>query len=250
MPFDIDRLRALRPQNPIHYFPTIGSTMTEAGRLAACGAPHGTVVLADEQTSGVGRLGRCWLSDREMGIYVSVVLSLPLAAASVPVVSLVLGLATAEAIHNSTQLHCDLRWPNDILIRERKVAGILAQLSASCIIAGIGINVNHAAFPEDLRTHATSLLIESHGRVQSRENLTGNLLESVDAFWSMLATQGRRAILRAFTAASTYALHRRVVVEDTGERGVTAGLDESGFLLVLADSGSMHRVVAGSVRPE
>jgi BirA family transcriptional regulator, biotin operon repressor / biotin---[acetyl-CoA-carboxylase] ligase len=250
MPYDIDRLRSLRPQNQIHYIPTVGSTMIDAARLAASGAPHGAVILADEQTAGVGRLGRSWLSQPELGIYVSILLALPLPAASVPLASLVVGLATAEAIHQSTQLTCDLRWPNDVLIRERKVAGILTQLAGSRIIAGIGINVYQTEFPNDLRTPATSLRIESNGHSPSREAVVVALLESVDTFSSMLATQGSAAILRAFMAASSYVLDRRVVIEDTGERGVTAGLDENGFLLVQADSGSTQRVVAGGVRPD
>jgi BirA family transcriptional regulator, biotin operon repressor / biotin---[acetyl-CoA-carboxylase] ligase len=250
MPFDIDRLRAVRPQNQIHYFPTVGSTMTQAARLVASGAPHGTVILADAQTAGIGRLGRSWLSEPEAGIYISIVLKLPLTATSLPLASLVLGLATAEAIQNSTELTCDLRWPNDVLIRERKVAGILAQLSEARIVAGIGINVNQTQFPSELRTPASSLRIESDGRPHSREAVVIRLLESLDSFSSLLAEQGPVAVLRAFTAASSYALHRRVVIEENGEKGVTAGLDKDGFLLVRADSGHVHRVVAGGVRPD
>jgi BirA family transcriptional regulator, biotin operon repressor / biotin---[acetyl-CoA-carboxylase] ligase len=250
MPLDMGRLRALRPQNQIRYLATVTSTMTEAARLAASGARHGTVVVADEQTAGVGRLGRSWISQRESGIYVSIILNASAQAANVPVSSLVLGLATAEAIHNCTQLPCDLRWPNDVLIRERKVAGILAQLIDAHIIAGIGINVNQSEFPSDLRTPATSLHIESKGRPPSREDLLIRLLESVDRFCSILAEESPAAILRAFTAASSYAQHRRVVVEETGEKGVTAGLDTEGFLLVRADSGHLHRVVSGGIRPD
>src|SRR5690242_2927379 len=106
MPLDVARLRALRPQNQLHYFPTVGSTMTEAGKLANTGAPHGTVVLADEQTAGVGRLGRSWLSESDAGIYCSILLRFSLAPSSLPVASLLLGLATAEAIQQSTHLAC------------------------------------------------------------------------------------------------------------------------------------------------
>lgn len=250
MPLDIGRLRTLRPHNPIHYFPTITSTMTEAARLAGAGAPHGTVVLADEQTAGVGRLGRSWISQRESGIYASIVLSPSAEPANVPVSTLVLGLATAEAIHNCTQLTCDLRWPNDVLIRERKVAGILAQLIDAHVIAGIGINVTQTDFPGNLRTPATSLAIESKGRPPARERVLVNLLESIDSIFSLLAAQGPAAILRAFTAASSYAQQRRVVIEETGEKGVTAGLDPDGFLLVQADSGHLHRVVSGGIRSD
>jgi len=223
--------------------------MTEATHLANSGAPHGTVVLADQQTAGMGRLGRSWQSPAGLGVYCSIVLRLPLSPANLPVASLVLGLATAEAIQNSTALACDLRWPNDVLINERKVAGILTHLVATSIVAGIGINVNQTAFPHALRTPATSLLIESNGRLQSREDVIVSLLESLDVFCSMLAAKGVPNILRLFNSASSYAVNRRVIVEESGTTGVTAGLDENGFLLVLSDAGRTERVATGGVRP-
>jgi BirA family biotin operon repressor/biotin-[acetyl-CoA-carboxylase] ligase len=250
MPLDIAVIRNLRPQNKLHYFPTLSSTMTEAARLAAAGAPHNTVVFADEQTSGVGRLGRSWVSDAEAGIYCSILLRLALSPADFPVASLVLGLATAEAIQKATQLACDLRWPNDVLINECKVAGVLTHLVDSCIVAGIGINVNQTSFPRDLRTPATSLLLESNGKAQGREQLAVKLLESIDCFCSLLAAQGPEAILRAFTLASSYAMNRKVVIEESGEKGTTAGLDKNGFLLVRSDSGRLERVATGGLRPD
>lgn len=250
MPLDIEQVRGLRPQNEIHYFATVGSTMIEAARLANSGAAHGTVVFADEQTAGMGRLGRSWQSQAELGIYCSVLLRLPLPPSSLPIASLVLGLATAEAIQKSTQLACDLKWPNDVLIHERKVAGILTHLVEACVVAGIGINVNQTSLTGNLRTPATSLRIESSGRVQSREEIAANLLESLDTFCSMLAIQGNQSILRAFSSASSYAMNRRVIVEENGSKGVTVGLDDNGFLLVRSDSGHIERLAAGGVRPD
>lgn len=250
MPLDIARIRSLRPQNRMYYWASTTSTMTEAAKLAASGAPHGTVAVADQQTAGIGRFGRSWLSEVDLGLYCSILLRLSLPPASLPVASLLLGLAAAEAIQKSTELVCDLRWPNDVLINERKVAGILPQLLESCIIAGIGINVNHSSFESGLRTPATSLRIESGGRLQSREDLLANLLEAIDAFCSMLASEGPGSILRAFASASSYAMNRRVVVEENGFKGTTCGLDENGFLLIRYDSGQTHRLAAGGVRPE
>ena len=250
MPLDLRLLRTLRPQNTFHHFTIIGSTMTEAAQFAATGAPHGTVVLAEEQTSGMGRLGRSWISQAELGIYCSILLRLQLSQANLPLASLLLGLATAEAIQQATQLSCDLRWPNDVLINERKVAGILTHLVDDCILGGIGINVNQVSFDSDLRTPATSLLLESNRRVQSREILLAYLLESIDSFCSLLASSGPDAVLRSFASASSYAMGRRVVVEETGTRGVTAGLDDSGFLLVRADSGVIEKVSTGALRPD
>ncbi len=250
MPLDVRKIASARPQNQLHYFATVGSTMTEAARLANAGAPHGTIILADQQTAGMGRLGRSWHSEAELGIYCSILLRLPLPSDSSPIASLVLGLATAEAIQKSTQLACDLRWPNDILINERKVAGILTHLVETCIVAGIGINVNHISLTGDLRTPATSLRIESDGHSQSRENILIHLLESVDAFSSMLVAEGPESILRAFTSASSYAINRRVLIEENGGKGITAGLDENGFLLVRSDAGAIQKVAAGGVRPD
>jgi BirA family transcriptional regulator, biotin operon repressor / biotin---[acetyl-CoA-carboxylase] ligase len=250
MPLDVDRIRALRQQNELHYWPTLPSTMIEATRLAANGAPHGTVVLTDEQTAGIGRLGRSWISQAELGIYCSVLLRLALPAGSIPIASLVLGLATADAIQKSTQLACDLRWPNDVLIGEKKTAGILPHLVDGCIVAGIGINVNQERFEANLRTPATSLRIESNRRLQSREQLIVQLLESLDAFCGMLAKDGKDSVLRAFAAASSYVANRRVTVEETGWKGMTAGLDENGFLLMREDSGQMQRIASGGVRPD
>jgi BirA family biotin operon repressor/biotin-[acetyl-CoA-carboxylase] ligase len=250
MVLDIARIRSLRPQNEIHYFASLGSTMTEGARLAMAGAPHGAVVLTDEQTAGIGRLGRSWISQAELGIYCSIVLRLNLSPANLPIASLLLGLATAEAIQKSTQLACDLRWPNDVLINERKVAGILTHLVDHSIVAGIGINVGHSAFPADLRTPATSLRIESGGRAPGREEIIVNLLDSVDSFCSILTAKGQETILRAFTSQSSYVINRRVVIEENGAKGVTAGLDENGFLLIRSESGRIEKLSTGGVRPD
>lgn len=250
MPLDVAAIREQRPQQLVHYFPVIDTTMREAAHLAAEGAAAGTVVIADEQRAGIGRLGRAWHSEPESGIYMSIVLRLPLQPENLAVAPLMLGLATAEAIQSATGVCCDLRWPNDVLIAERKVAGILAQLSGDAIIAGIGINVNHSKFPPGLRTPATSLKLECPGAIQSRERLIVAVLESLDFFGDLLTSDGPEAILRAFSAASSYACSRRIVIEETGQHGTTAGLDEHGFLMVRLDSGALERMAAGGIRPE
>lgn len=249
MPLDIKRVRAARPQNSIHYLATVTSTMQAAALLASDGAPPGSVVVAEEQTAGQGRLGRSWISQHEVGLYCSVLLRLQLPPSEIPVATLLLGLATADAIQQTTNLSCDLRWPNDVLIRERKVAGILAQLAGEYVIAGIGINVNQTAMPDALRTPATSLRIETRDTWQSREDLLIGLLSSLDNLVALLQSNGPAAILAAFTAASSYVLNRRVTIEDSPHlTGITAGLDEHGFLLLRSDSGVIERIAAGGVR--
>lgn len=224
--------------------------MTEASRLARRGEPHGTAVVAEEQTAGVGRMGRSWTSEPEVGIYCSVILRLPLPPDQLPLVSLLLGLAVSEAIQSSTGIACDLRWPNDVLVNERKVAGVLAHLAdSSCIIAGIGINVNNTHFDPNLRTPATSLRLAA-GRAIRREPVLLNLVESIDNLGHLLAEGGGPArILRAFTAASSYVWDRQVSLEEDGAIGTTAGLDESGFLMVRMNNGAMRRIASGGIRP-
>jgi len=249
MPLDMPWIRAQLPEREILWLEVTDSTMRDAARLAAAGCPSGTAVLAEEQLAGQGRQGRSWHSERDSGLYVSIVLRLLLRAEDAPALTLALGLATAEAIARSTGLACDLRWPNDVLLGGKKCAGILVQLAGSAFIAGIGINVNHTAFPKQLAA-ATSLRLAS-GTAHSRERLLVNLLRAVDSFTGMLVDGGKAPVLRAFAQASSYACGKRVIVEqgDAAIQGTTDGLDPSGFLLVRQDDGTRTLVLAGGVRP-
>ena len=265
-PLDIDGLRREFPDRRIDYYPTIDSTM----RVAAALEP-GDVVLAEEQRAGMGRHGHTWHSEAGSGIYCSMVL------APAPVLTLALGLAAQDAIAESTGISCDLRWPNDVMIADRKVAGILVQLSGAKAIAGIGINVNHESFPPELAGEATSLSRErtrSPGlagesacptslgipRRQSgagasacqpcqpipREPIIAALLRAAGEYLAY----DTPAILRLFTRSSSYAAGRRVEVQQPGGviRGVTAGLNPEGFLVVRRDDGTDTLIIAGGVR--
>ena len=212
MSFDIEYVRRRLPGRVISYFPAIDSTMPEAARLAAAGCGPGTVVIAGEQTAGQGRYGRYWYSEPGSGLYASIVLRPALSSSSLPVLMLALGLATAEAVARSTDLGCDIRWPNDVLICDKKVAGILVQLQDRFVIAGIGINVNHQTFPPELAEIATSLRAAS-GKAQSREEVLIALLPSVESYCRMLVSGGKEAILNLFYRRSSYARGKRVVVE-------------------------------------
>ncbi len=251
---DCDLLRAEMPHRRIEWHAVLDSTMTEASRLASSGAPSGTVVGAEEQTAGLGRRGRTWHSEPGSGLYVSVILRHQFAPGTLPVVTLALGLAVSDAILQATDLVCDLRWPNDVLIpsekSEGKCAGILTQLEGSAIIAGIGINVNHSRFPVELGGIATSLRLVS-GRVHSRERLLMELLPNIDRYCALLETEGPGPILEMFSRASSYVTGRRVCVDQDGStlRGTTGGLADSGFLILRGEDGRENLIVAGGVRP-
>lgn len=250
MPFDVASVIARLPDRQIEWFASVSSTMTLAAQLARDGCPHGAVVGADGQVAGIGRHGHSWHSEAEAGLYVSIVLRLPVRADSLPVVMLALGLAAQEAITEVAGLAADLRWPNDVLINGKKCAGILAQLEGDAIVAGIGINVNHTMFPAEIEPLATSLRVEGKRGV-SREDLLVALLTAIDGFSKILTEEGPRAILQMFTRASSYAAGRRVRVEQDGAsiEGVTCGLDSSGFLVVRQDNGRETTILAGGVRP-
>ncbi len=219
-------------------------------KLAEAGAASGTAVVADHQTAGIGRQGHSWHSEADSGLYVSLILHPPIEPATRPILTLALGLATAEAIGRVAGITCDLRWPNDVMIGDRKTAGILVQLAGNAAVAGIGINVNQESFPTDIAELATSICIAT-GRRYDRADLLIALLESANAFARMLNEAGKDAILTAFVRASSYAKGKRVQV-DMGDRrieGITAGLDDYGFLRVLKPDGTVETVLAGGVRP-
>jgi BirA family biotin operon repressor/biotin-[acetyl-CoA-carboxylase] ligase len=234
IPLDIDRLRRAFPARTIDYHTSIDSTMT-----AATGRPICHVVLAEEQTAGQGRHGHSWHSAPGDGIYCSVVLP------QTPLLTLALGLATHTAIFEATGLLCDLRWPNDLMLDDRKVAGILVQAAARNAIAGIGINVNHTAFPDDVAALATSLRLAA-GRPIAREDILLALLPAIDT----MVAQAPTAILASFTHLSSYASGRRVEVHQPEGilYGTTMGLDPSGYLIVRRDDGTDTLIVAGGVR--
>src|SRR4051812_34394228 len=154
---NLERIRAAQPTREIHWHETIDSTMNDAVRLALLDCPSGTVVGANEQTRGQGRYGRHWDSRADEGLYFSEVLRLAVRPEELPVITLTLGLAVQEAILKTTDLACDLRWPNDVLAGGNKCAGILVQLHERSVVAGIGINVNQTEFPAELKAVATSL---------------------------------------------------------------------------------------------
>jgi BirA family biotin operon repressor/biotin-[acetyl-CoA-carboxylase] ligase len=215
--------------------------MDVAAQLAAAGCEPFTVVVADEQTAGQGRLGRSWHSEKGAGLYASIVLRV---SEPPPILTLALGLAARDAIQTRAGVAPDLRWPNDLLLDDRKVGGILAQIHHGAVIAGIGINVNQTAFPPELAGAATSLRIVT-GREIDRRELLSDLIGSIRYFVTLSSTEVRDQ----FTAASTWVRGKHVIIEEPAFiAGSTAGLNKDGFLLVRDDAGALHTIVAGGVR--
>ena len=231
---NIDRIRRAFPARHILYFDEVNSTQS----IAAANEP-GTIVLADRQLAGQGRHGHTWHSEAGAGIYCS--LNLP----SKPLLTLALGIATVDAIAQSAGIRCDLRWPNDLMLGDRKTAGILVQLINNQAIAGIGINVNHGAFPGDIADLATSLRLYA-GREFPREDIVLALIPAIDS----VLKEDSETILRLFSHASSYVEGKRVTVDQPGGviTGTTVGLDPAGFLIVRQDDGTDTLILAGGVR--
>jgi BirA family biotin operon repressor/biotin-[acetyl-CoA-carboxylase] ligase len=231
-------------------YDAVDSTMTVAAKLADAGCADRTVVVANRQSAGQGRLGRQWHSEAGLGMYLSLILRRQFPVGAFPGLTLAIGLAVQEAILEATSLRCDLRWPNDLLVGSKKCCGILVNLEGSAVIAGIGINVNHAAFPDELSDIATSLRIAS-GKEHSVEIVMHRVLRKIDDYCDLLVEAGMEPILRLFATASSYVAGRRVVVdqEKTSITGTTAGLDKNGFLLLKQDNGNTVTILAGGVRP-
>lgn len=226
-------------------------------------AAEGAVFLANEQTQGRGRGSHSWHSERGTGIYCSFLLHPPMSPADALWLSLISGIAVQDAVKEITGLSADIRWPNDLLINDKKFAGILTEANSegshvNYAVIGIGINVNQASFPAEIAPFATSLRIES-GKEWTRLELAGALIRALDreyrgllrAMSSPIRTPALRfePIIRRVESRSSYAHGKLVhVEEDGGYSGVTDGLDPSGFLRVRTERG-MRMVISGSVRP-
>ena len=267
MPFDRERVEAglagTQFAEQVVHLPSVGSTNVLAMEAAAGGRRAG-VWVADEQTAGRGRGGHGWHSAAGEGLYVSTLMTPALPMRVALWISLATGLAAKAAIRETTGMEADIRWPNDLLLNGRKCGGILVETAVQTVtgeteamlryaVIGIGINLNHESFPAELESVATSLRREAGARV-SRDRFLIALLRHLDVEIGRLVaesmgTESRPGVLERFAAASTWVNGKRVSVgEDGGYTGVTAGLDDRGFLLVNGDDGVEHTVLSGSVR--
>jgi len=239
----------------IHHYYKVGSTSTAAMDAASAGAPEGSVFLAEQQTAGRGRGAHQWHSAQSAGIYCSVILRPPLPPSEALILSLAAGLAVHAAVQEiDARVHPDLKWPNDLLIGGKKFCGILTEMNAEVtrvrhIVVGVGINVNQADFPAELRSLATSLRLVS-GTEWSRVEVCAALLKSLDReYRDLLEKPGAHdSILRRFQERSSSVRGREVSVDGHGGfTGVTEGLDSRGFLQVRTPQG-LRVVLSGTVR--
>jgi BirA family biotin operon repressor/biotin-[acetyl-CoA-carboxylase] ligase len=251
------RARLGRLASTFEFFPTIASTNDVAlercaQALVARGDVEGLVVVADEQTAGRGRRGHTWFSPPESGLYLSVVLA-PARARGDParatlLLTLAAGVAIAEGIAAATGLRADLKWPNDLQVSRRKLAGVLAEgADGNVVVLGYGVNIAPAAFPPELRDRATSLESEL-GRSLDRGHVLVETLAALSWRYEDLLAGRFDVILDAWRALAPSAAGAHVTWRTNAGllSGVTAGIDDHGALLVRVD-GRIERIVAGEV---
>jgi BirA family transcriptional regulator, biotin operon repressor / biotin---[acetyl-CoA-carboxylase] ligase len=241
----------------IRVFEETTSTNDLVEKLARDGVKEGAVVFAEAQTKGRGRLGRKWISPPRKGLWFSVLLRPQLSPLAATRITIAAATSLFRAIHGQTGLNAEIKWPNDILIRGRKVAGILTELSAEPdkvkhIILGMGVSVNLIAgdFPPELRKLATSLRIETGEKLQ-RAELAVRILEELDRDYERVCSGEFEAVADEWEEHCT-TLGRRVTIQVGGRRieATAESLDDDGALLLRTQHGHLERIIGGDVTVE
>ncbi len=234
----------------IVYEDTVPSTMDVAFRLGMEGAVEGTLVCAEGQTKGKGRLGRHWNSPKGKGIYMSVILRPSLPPTEVAQLTLLTAVAVCEAIRRVSGVAARIKWPNDILVEDRKLAGILTELSAETdrvrfVVIGIGINVNTSL--NGLPPQATSLKEEAQKKI-SRVELVQEILSTLEDWYERLKEQGFALVIQRWKELSSTLGNRIRLVDPSGEvEGEAVDLDKTGGLMIRNDAGLVVTKIAGDV---
>lgn len=230
------------------------STNTQALMLASQGAPEGTLVAAESQSRGRGRRGRTWFSPPGKGLYLSIVLRPGIPPARAPALTLIAGLAAVEALRRLYPgLGARIRWPNDVMINNRKAGGILTEIAGDMdevgsAVTGLGLNVDFREFPPELQNRATSLALET-GRSADRASLARCFLEIYESYWGSFIRGSTEPLFERWRKLSL-SLGRQVTVETSAGivSGVALDIGEDGSLLVRDSQGRVHNVFSGDLR--
>jgi BirA family transcriptional regulator, biotin operon repressor / biotin---[acetyl-CoA-carboxylase] ligase len=232
----------------------VDSTQSVAFALAERGAPDRTAVVADAQSAGRGRRGRTWQAPAGTSLLVSILVRPRLAQPLLPTLSPTTAVAAAEALRRVTGLEARVKWPNDVLVGGRKIAGILLESRTSpsagltapaTVVIGLGVNLGQREFPPELAARATSVALEG-GRVPDRETMLVALLEAFDAWRARLEGEGFEPVRDRWRRLSD-TLGRRVTIDAVS--GVAVDLDTDGALLIDV-AGRLTRVTAGEIGPD
>ncbi|MBL0220496.1 MAG: biotin--[acetyl-CoA-carboxylase] ligase [Myxococcales bacterium] len=225
------------------------STNDEAGRLARAGARHGTIVVANAQTAGRGRDGRTWQSPPGMGLYLSAILRPPLPLSDVPPMTLAIGIGLCDAAR-ATGAAVTLKWPNDLLVDGKKLAGVLVESQSQggkleAVVIGIGVNIT-GRLPAEVAASAVTLEDAADSEID-REAFIAAVLAQVEHWVDRYVAMGLEEIIPAWQDRMALGLRARATIDGTLLTGIVSGLDDDGALLLLGDDGALHRVRSGDV---
>jgi len=247
----LSRLNTKALGRRLHLFDELGSTQDEAKRLAEAGAPEGTLVIAERQTSGRGRMGRSWLSPKGKGLWMSLVLRPDMPVFCTPQLTLLIAVALCRSLRRQTGLDIGIKWPNDLLVNGRKISGILLESSAEeerlrHVIAGVGISVNLGPddYPPELLPKAVSLMMAA-GRPFDRTETAALFLESLEELYGIYLKDGFEPIRLLWEDCSVSLGKAAVLKTPQGTiEGVPVGLAPSGALRVRTADGTERSIIS------
>ena len=235
------------------WFNQTDSTNIQARKQAESGAPHGTLVAADQQDGGKGRRGRSWAAPSGVGIWMSMVLRPKINPISASMLTLVLALAARKGVEEVTGQDAQIKWPNDLVLNKKKICGILTEMSTELmeiqyVVPGIGINISQESFPEEIAATATSLYLET-GIRYPRSWIIAKVMEAFEAYYEkFLETEDMSGLLEEYNAHLVNLGNEVCVLDPAGEfRGISEGISEKGGLYVRRPDGSRVEVISGEV---
>lgn len=237
----------------ICYQEEIDSTNSRAKILGEQGYPEGTLVVAEQQNGGRGRKGRQWISEKQSGIWMTLLLRPQIPIEKVSMLTLVAALAVANGIQEYVDDAVQIKWPNDIVINGKKVCGILTEMSTELdtihyVVVGIGINVHTKEFSETVKDIATSIYLET-GKHIARAELIGKILEQFQAYYDQFVnTQSLEFLMEEYNSRLVNIQKEVLLIENDEEQSVLSkGIDETGALVVERENGVEERIIAGEV---
>ena len=237
----------------IVHFDEIDSTNNYAKKIANEGCRHGTIVIAEKQTLGRGRIGREWKSSNSEGLWFTIVLRPDLEPEDVQIVTIAASVAVVEGISESQGIVCGIKWPNDIILGDRKLAGILTELSAepghvNYVVVGIGININQSSFDDEIRNKATSLKLHT-GKQVSRVKVLESILTRFENVYNMILQGNTEEILDKWSKYSvTIGKEVKIIYKHMEYTGIAQSIASDGKLVVKCDDGEVRQISAGEVQ--
>lgn len=237
---------------PVVYYPETDSTNIRIRHLGDEGAPHGTLAVADRQTAGRGRRGRTWESPGGSCIYMSILLRPDLAPEKAPMLTLVMACGVAEGIMDCADVKVQIKWPNDIIVRGKKLAGILTEMSTQVdyinhVTVGVGINVNVQNFPEEIQT-ATSLLSETGTQTKRAPVIAAVMKHFEENYKIFMQTEDMSGLMEKYSSLLVNQGREVLILEKDAEyKAYAEGINQKGELVVRREDGTVENICAGEV---